>query len=100
MRTFSKPKLREFWEKYPEAKIPLENWYRVVSKADWNSFADLKTTFRSADLYGDCVVFNIGGNKYRLIVKIRYRTKKVYVRFVLTHSEYDMNKWKNDCNSS
>lgn len=100
MRAFSKPKLREFWEKYPEAKISLENWYRVVLKADWNSFADVKTTFRSADLFDDCVVFNIGGNKYRLIAKIRYRTKKVFVRFVLTHNEYDLNKWKSDCNSS
>jgi mRNA interferase HigB len=100
MRIISKPKLVKFWEKYPVSKLPLENWFRVVSKADWSSFADVKTTFRSADLFDDCVIFNIGGNKYRLIAKIRYRTKKVFVRFVLTHGEYDMNKWKNDCNSS
>lgn len=100
MRLISKPKLREFWRNNPEAKIPLENWFRVVSKVDWSSFADVKTTFRSADLFEDCVVFNIGGNKYRLIAKIRYQTKKVFVRFVLTHSEYDLNKWKDDCNSS
>jgi mRNA interferase HigB len=100
MRVISKPRLREFWKGYPEAKLPLENWFRVVSKTDWNSFADVKNTFRSADLFEDCVVFNIGGNKYRLVAKIRYRTKKVFVRFVLTHSEYDLNKWKSDCNSS
>lgn len=100
MRIISKPKLRKFWENHQEAKIPLENWFRVVSKAEWNSFADVKNTFSPADLYKDCVVFNIGGNNYRLIAKIRYRTKKVFVRFVLTHSEYDMNKWKDDCNSS
>ncbi|HEX8265681.1 MAG TPA: type II toxin-antitoxin system HigB family toxin [Pyrinomonadaceae bacterium] len=100
MRILSKPKLVEFWGMFPEAKNPLENWFRTVSKADWNSFADVKNTFRSADLFGDCAVFNIGGNKYRLIAKIRYRTKKVFVRFILIHSEYDMNKWKDDCNSS
>jgi mRNA interferase HigB len=97
MRIISKKALVEFWEVHPEAKAPLLNWYNVVRRLSWEDFTGVRTTFRHADTYRDCVVFNIGGNKYRLIVKIRYRTNRVFIRFVMTHSEYDKDSWKEDC---
>ena len=97
MRIISKKALVEFWEKHPSAKKPLLAWHQTAKFSIWDNFADVRKTFRNADLYRDCVIFDIGGNKYRLIVKIRYRTKRVYIRFVMTHSEYDKNSWKEDC---
>ncbi len=97
MRIISKRKLREFWAEKPEAEVPLRLWYDVVRRSDWNSFADVRGTFRHADIYKDCVIFDIGGNKFRLIAKVRYRIKRVYVRFVLTHRKYDKNDWMDDC---
>ncbi|MCI0490220.1 MAG: type II toxin-antitoxin system HigB family toxin [Blastocatellia bacterium] len=99
MRILSKKALREFWEKHPDAEKPLRYWYDVTKKADWNNFSDVRRDFRSADVVGDCVVFDIGGNKYRLITKIDYKYKTVYIRFVLTHKDYDKGGWKNDCGS-
>ena len=97
MKIIAKPILRNFWFKNQNAKIPLLDWYQQSRKASWDNLADAKKLFQHADLVGECVVFNIGGNKYRLITKINYRAKIIYIRFVLTHKEYDQNKWKNDC---
>lgn len=93
----TKRTLQQFWMKHPDSKESLLNWYNIVKKADWNNFADVKETYRSADIYEDYVIFNIGGNNYRLNVKIRYRIKRVYIRNVLTHKEYNKDKWKGDC---
>lgn len=68
-----------------------------MTQTDFNSYAELKQTFPSADLFGRCTIFNIGGNKFRLIVAIHYNTHTVYIRNVITHAEYDLNKWKQDC---
>ena len=97
MRIISKRRLREFWNKYSEAEKPLLAWYQTVKKAEWNNFTEVRETYRHADIYQDCVIFNVGGNKFRLIAKIRYRKKRVYVRFILLHSDYDKNLWKEDC---
>ena|SRR5215213_4289629 len=97
MRIISKRKLREFWQKNPSAEKPLKSWYETTKRANWENFSDVRETFRRADIYEDCVIFDIGGNKYRLITKIRYRVKKVFIRFVLTHSHYDEDFWKEDC---
>jgi mRNA interferase HigB len=97
MRIISKKALRDFWEKHPDAEQSLQNWHKTVSKNDYHNFAEVKEHFRSADVVGVCVVFNIHGNFCRLIAKIDYRWKKVYVRFVLTHKQYDKGRWKNDC---
>lgn len=97
MRIISKKALLQFAEKHPEGKIALLSWHKVVKSASWDSFADIRLTFRTADIYQDCVIFNVGGNKFRVIAKARYRTKRVYIRFVLTHSDYDKNSWKEDC---
>jgi len=97
MRIISKRRLQEFWRKYPFAEQPLLSWYETTKKANWESFLEVRETFRHADIYQDCVIFDIGGNKFRLITKIRYRVKKVFIRFVLTHSDYDKDLWKEDC---
>ena len=97
MRIISKRRLREFWREFPGAEQPLSSWYETVKKIEWNNFSDVRDAFRHADIYRDCVIFDIGGNKFRLITKIRYKKKRVYIRFVLTHSDYDKDLWKDDC---
>ncbi len=97
MHIISRKRLREFWEKHSDSETPLDNWYRIAKSATWQNFAELQETLPSADLVGKCIVFNIGGNKYRLIVKIEFRKQQIYIKFVLTHKEYDKNIWKRDC---
>src|SRR5262245_36438345 len=94
MHIISRKKLREFWEIHPDAKTPLAAWYKVAKKARWKRFGDVRTPFPSADLIGKCIVFNIGGNKYRLIVIIPQPWHRVYVRFVLTQKDYSKGAWK------
>lgn len=90
MRVHSLKTLREFWEKHTDAEGALRGWFRTVEKESWNSFNEVKQTFGSADVIpGNRAVFNIKGNKYRLIVKINYDWKIVYIRFIGTHAEYD-----------
>lgn len=90
MRTIAKRTLREFWQRYPDAEEPLLAWYREVEAEDWDTPAKVKAKYRNASVVGDNrVVFNIKGNDYRLVVKINYRYRVVYVRFVGTHAEYD-----------
>ena len=89
MRIIAKRALREFWELYPDAEDPLLAWYREVEKEDWTKPSQVKDKYRSASFVGDRVVFNIKGNDYRLVVKINYPYRVVYVRFVGTHEEYD-----------
>lgn len=97
MRIISKRRLREFWQENPQAEQPLLAWYEIVKKVEWENFADVRNSFRHADVYKDCVIFDIGGNKFRLIAKVRYRLKRVYIKFVLSHREYDKNNWLDDC---
>lgn len=86
-----------FAKKHPSAAEPLDNWYRRTKRADWKNIAETRIDYPHADLFGDCIIFNIGGNKYRLIVKIKFQKRTAYVRFVLTHREYEKGEWKNDC---
>lgn len=97
MHVISRKRLREFWGVHPDAESPLKAWYGIARAAAWESFADLRRTYPSADPMGRCTVFNIGGNKYRLIAAIHFNRGKVYVRHVLTHAEYDRGKWKSGC---
>jgi mRNA interferase HigB len=101
MRVISKRRLREFWERHADARYPLQAWFKAAEKADWTNFADVRATFANASGVAlDCgitaIVFNIGGNKYRLVTRIEYRFHVVYVKMVLTHREYDKNKWKDE----
>lgn len=92
MRVISKKKVSDFIEGNLESKASLENWYRIVSKSDFGNFSDLRMTFPSADQVGDLTVFNISGNKFRLIAAIHYNRRILYIREILTHAEYDKNK--------
>jgi mRNA interferase HigB len=94
MHVISRRALREFWEGHPDAEGPLLRWYQIMARTDFDSFADLRATFPSADMVADLVVFNIGGNKYRLIASIHFNRHKVYIRHILTHREYDRGGWK------
>ena len=90
MRIVAKRTLRIFWETHPDAKDPLLAWYREVEKEDWSNSAKLKEKYRSASVVAyKRVVFNIKGNDYRLVVKINYSYRVVYIRFIGTHAEYD-----------
>ncbi len=95
MRVFSLRTLRAFWAKHAAAEGPLRTWHKVVRKADWRSLADVRVTYRSADQVGRCIVFNIGGNKYRLVVLMT--PGRVFIKHVMTHVEYDRGAWKVDC---
>ena len=93
MRVIARRRLREFWQRSGrhDAEQPLKAWLREVEHADWESPANVKVAFRSASVVGDNrVVFNIAGNKYRLIVRINYPFRIMYIRFIGTHREYDM----------
>jgi mRNA interferase HigB len=100
MRVIGKPLLEGFWKRHPQARNPLVRWVDVVEGAVWTSFADLRRTFRAADLYHDggvrYVVFNIDGNKFRLTVTIQYARKDiqgtVVVSRIETHPEYDKHR--------
>jgi mRNA interferase HigB len=94
MHVISRKALRTFWEKHAESEQPLRRWYTLMTTTSYESFADLRLTFPSADVVDDLTVFNVGGNKYRLIASIHFNRHKVYVRHVLTHAEYDRGKWK------
>lgn len=96
MHIISQKMLRSFWAAHPDAERPLRSWYKVVSRAEWDTFADVRRAYSHADQVGKFTVFNIGGNKYRLIAVIHFNRYKVFVRHVLTHAEYDEGKWKED----
>ena len=86
----SRKKLREFWEKHPDSEETLKTWYSVALKANWKNSNELKKQYRSASILGDNrAVFNICGNKYRLIVKFNYEMQWCWIRFIGTHNEYN-----------
>lgn len=94
MHVIAKPVLMAFWSKHKDAENSLRAWHRTMESKDFADFNDLRKTFASADYVGGLTVFNVGGNKYRLITAIHYNRCKVYVRAVLTYSEYDLGDWK------
>ncbi|TAE30818.1 MAG: type II toxin-antitoxin system HigB family toxin [Cytophagales bacterium] len=94
MVIITKTILNRFSEKHPDVAIALNEWYDIVSHADWQSFADVKQTFNHADYVGnDRIVFNVKGNQYRIVGMIFFDKRTLYVRFVGTHTQYD----KIDC---
>ena len=94
MHVISFKRIREFFSTYHDAESSLTAWYKTTKSASWKNLAELKQAYPSADLVGRYTVFNIGGNKYRLIARIVYRSQTIFVVAVLTHEEYDMGKWK------
>lgn len=97
MRVISRKKLKQAASAHAEVTSSLDAWYRIAKKAEWKSLADVRITWSSADIFGNCTIFNIKGNKYRLIAWINYQTKKIFIPRVLTHAEYTKGEWKNDC---
>ena len=94
MHLISQRPLKAFWAVYRDAEKPLRAWIQAVKSASWRNLAELRKTFPHADPVGQFTVFNIGGNKYRLITVIEYKWQRVYVGYILTHVEYDSGKWK------
>jgi mRNA interferase HigB len=101
MRPISPRRVNTFIDGHPDSESSLRTWFKVVKKALWSNFAEVKADFPSASIVGNCVVFNISGNKYRLISKIVYANGefkgRLYIKEILPHKEYDTGKWKHDC---
>ena len=90
MRVISRKRLREFCETHPDARAGLESWFVDASHAEWQKPDDIKAIYRNASIIGNNrVVFNIAGNKYRLVVAVQYAFQIVFIRFVGSHQEYD-----------
>jgi mRNA interferase HigB len=94
MHVISRKVLRQFWELHADSQTALIRWFKVMEHTEFRSFVELRAAFPSADKVGDWIVFNIGGNKYRLVASIHFNRGKVYIRHILTHQEYDREVWK------
>jgi mRNA interferase HigB len=101
VRVISKRALRDFWTNRKEdsriAERDLSAWYKFALRDEWSNFAEMKQSFGSADQVGNCVVFDVGGNRFRVIARINYEHGKVFVLRVMDHSEYDKQRWIDDC---
>jgi mRNA interferase HigB len=96
MHIMSRKRLLPFSQKHPDAFTPLDIWYRIAKAAKWQHLEQVKQSFPKAEAVGNFTVFNIKGNSYRLIVSIDYEAQIIYVKYVLTHAEYDKDEWKHD----
>ena len=94
MHIITRKRLNDFARDYPETRTALEHWYSNMKRHSFASLVELRIMFPTADKVGKLTVFNIGGNKVKLITAIHYNRRKVYIRAVLTHEEYDRNTWK------
>ena len=94
MHITSRKRLLPFSQKFPDAFTPLDNWYRISKAAKWVYLEQVKQAFPKAEAVGNFTVFNIKGNSYCLIVSIDYEAQIIYVKYVLTHAEYDKDDWK------
>ncbi len=94
MRVISRRAIREFAAAHQDALQPLLHWANATEALDWRTPADVRRTFNSADFVGGLTVFNIAGNKFRLIAFVHYRRKVVYIKQILTHKEYDKGIWE------
>ena len=89
MHVISRRALREFWERHPSAKVPLAAWFRVLSAGEFAEFSALKKVFGSADYLAPFTIFDVGGNRFRVIAHVKYKGQRAYIRHVFTHAEYD-----------
>jgi len=88
--------LRADSSRYPDTQTVIEEWYKIVKSLSWQNLEEVKQIYRGAESVGNFTVFNIKGNKYRLIVDINYVNQTIYYKYFLTHAEYDKDSWKND----
>ncbi|MEA5506854.1 type II toxin-antitoxin system HigB family toxin [Halotia wernerae UHCC 0503] len=96
MHVISYRSLKEYTESHADCRNTIDNWYKVASKADWSNLIEVQSVFPKAEAVGNFTVFNIRGHKYRLIVSIDYEKQLIYIKYILTHAEYDKEEWKND----
>lgn len=96
MHIISYKRLREFNKRHGDSLVSLDNWYKIAKLANWQNLIEVQSVFPKAEAVGNFTVFNIKGNKYRLIVSIDYERQLIYIKYILTHTEYDRNRWKND----
>jgi len=90
MQVIARRALKRFWQTYPQAETPLRLWYAAVNRAQWSGPADVRRQFGTADFVGDNrVIFDVGGNRFRIVAHIAYRYKRVLIKFVGTHAQYD-----------
>lgn len=89
-------RLLEFGKTYTDAERPLKAWFALAKQARWQNLTEVRRDFPTADLVSRLTVFNIGGNKYRLVVRIEFERQRVYIRSIMTHAEYNKDKWKDD----
>jgi mRNA interferase HigB len=94
VHVITRRRLSEFAQRHPACRSALDNWYRIVRHGSFSSLADIRRVLPSADQVGPFTVFNVGGNKARLIAVIHFNRAKLYIRQVLTHAEYDRGHWK------
>jgi len=94
MHVITRKRLNEFADEHPEARTALAHWYTSVKRTNFSSLPEVKVMFPTADRVGKLTVFNVGGNKVRVIAAIHYNRKRIYIRAVLTHEEYDRGRWK------
>jgi mRNA interferase HigB len=97
MHVISRKKLVRFWGERPDAKDQLAAWFKVADKAKWGKWADVQTAYPKASYYRCCLVFNVCGGAYRLVVRRTANWKRLYVVGVFTHAEYDLDHWKKFC---
>jgi mRNA interferase HigB len=94
MRIIKRGALEQFWQTHPDAKASLESWYNVVRRANWQTPVEMKRIYPSADLVGRRTIFNIAGNRYRMVARVNYEPQRVFVLYLLTHAEYNREDWK------
>jgi mRNA interferase HigB len=101
VRIISETRIKDFWRSRKKDSLEAEKymavWIKLARSVVWKDFADLKQTFGSADQFGNCTIFDVGNNRYRLIGRVNYRAGKLYVLAVMDHAEYDKERWKADC---
>jgi mRNA interferase HigB len=94
MHVVSHKAIRIFCEEHPDNRSAMDRWYRVAKRATWASFAEVRQSFNTADFVAPYVVFDIGGNKYRLIAEINFNRNVLFIRGIMTHKEYVKGAWK------
>lgn len=96
MHIISRRALTEFSQRHASARVSLDDWYKAAKSAKWRHLEEVKRIYAKAEAVGNFTVFNIKSNDYRLIVSIDYESQVIYIKYVLTHSEYDKGDWKDD----
>jgi mRNA interferase HigB len=96
VHVISRKILRDYCQQHSDSCEALFAWYRVATKAQWQNLTEVQGQYLKAEVVANFTVFNIKGNQYRLIVDINYATQRIYIKYIMTHAEYDKDRWKND----